>query len=165
MIARPWIQTGAVVLAALFSSCGRDLEDKAPSAGVSRDRESGVASPGARAIEEPVERGRIRRIQIGNLYQLREEGRVLLVDVRPSFFFKLGHIPGALSLPLKSFDSVFPDIRPQIDAARNAGSLVVLYCANEECPDSLTTARKLSELGYSSVVYSGGWKEWKAAGF
>ncbi len=165
MIARRWIQTGVTFLAVLFTSCGRELQDKAPSVGAPEVRERVASPPGDRAQEESVERGRIRRIQIGNLYQLREEGRVLLVDVRPAFFFKLGHIPGALSLPLKSFDAIFPGIRPQIDAARNAGSLVVLYCANEQCPDSLTTARKLSELGYSSVVYRGGWKEWKAAGF
>ncbi len=166
MIVRRSIHAVIVFLVGALLSCSRDLNEAVPSGELlSESREKIATSPGNGAQEKSAQRGMIRRIHIGTLYQLREEGRVLLIDVRPAFFFKLGHISGALSLPLKIFDAGFSDIRPQIDAARDAGNLVVLYCANEQCPDSLSTARKLSALGYSSVVYSGGWKEWKDAGF
>ncbi len=116
----------------------------------------------APAAEKP--KGRISQMDIGTLFQLQGEGRAFLVDVRPAFFYNLDHIPGAISLPLKTYDAMFPGRKAQLDAAVGAGKVIVLYCADENCPDGRSTARKLAKEGYSTSVYTAGWKEWKASG-
>ena len=161
MITRTWLHVPVVALAALFVSCSgiTHEEDILPPGTL-----PGEVEEPALPREEPRAKGTIRQVDIGSLFQLREEGRVFLVDVRPTFFFSLGHIPGAISLPLKKFDAQFPAVRPQFEAALGDGRVVVLYCTNEKCPDGLIAAGKLSKLGYSISVYKGGWKEWQDAG-
>ncbi|MDP7307020.1 MAG: rhodanese-like domain-containing protein [Roseibacillus sp.] len=164
MVTRTWFHMPVLVVAALLESCiGVTSVDELP-AELPLKRDEKPAPPRVVQREEPEGKGEIRQVDIGSLFQLREEGRVFLIDVRPAFFFGLGHIPGAISLPLKKFDSQFPNLQSQFDAAREAGRVIVLYCTNEQCPDGLRTAGKLSGLGYSTSVYKGGWKEWKAAG-
>ena len=123
----------------------------------------GEASP-VPEVEKSPAKGQISHMDIGTLFQLREEERVLLVDVRPAFFYGLAHIPGAISLPLKKFDGQFPGMQAQFDAAVSEGKVIVLYCTDEDCPDGRRTAAQLSELGYTTSVYKGGWKEWKGSG-
>lgn len=161
MITRTWHHVFVVALAALFVSCS----------GITHEEEilppgtlPGQAEEPALPRKEPRAKGKIRQVDIGALFQLREEGRVFLVDVRPAFFFSLGHIPGAISLPLKKLDAQFPAVRLQIEAALGDGRVIVLYCTNEKCPDGLIAAGKLSKLGYATSVYKGGWKEWQNAG-
>ena len=112
----------------------------------------------------PVEKGTITQMDLGTLFELQGEGRAFIVDVRPAFWYKIDHIPGAISLPLKHYDSVFATKKAEFDAARTAGKVIVLYCTDEDCPDGRSTARRLAKAGYSSSVYRGGWKEWKASG-
>jgi len=153
-----------VALAVLFSSCaggpaGKDPVSRVPM--VKGDDVTSATTPGDANHRELV---RIRGVKLGNLFQLLEEDSVLLVDVRPAFFFRLGHIPGAVSLPLKNFEAGLKSFRQDLDEALTSGRKVVIYCADEDCPDSLTTARKLARMGYSTSVYRGGWKEWRSAG-
>ena len=165
MITRIWLHMPVLVVAALLVSCiGITHEEEILPPGTLPGQEEEPARPRVVQGEEPGRKGKISQVDIGSLFQLREEGRVFLVDVRPAFFFKLGHIPGAISLPLKKFDSEFPGLQSQFDAALEGGRVVVLYCTNEQCPDGLRMADELSGLGYSTAVYKGGWKEWKAAG-
>ena len=107
---------------------------------------------------------RINAVQLGTLFQMLEEERVLVVDVRPAFFFRLGHIRGAVNLPLKNFESGMGTFRKTLENAIRTGKEIVFYCVDESCPDSLTTARNLARMGYSTSVYRGGWKEWRSAG-
>ena len=154
-----------VALAALLVSCiGITHEEEILPLGTLAIQDEEPASPRVVQREEARGKGKIRQVDIGALFQLREEGRVFLVDVRPAFFFNLGHIPGAISLPLKKFDAQFPAVRSQFEAALGDGRVIVLYCTNEKCPDGLIAAGKLSRLGYSTSVYKGGWKEWQDAG-
>lgn len=114
-------------------------------------------SPGAPA-------GQVSQIDISTLFGLQGEGRAFILDVRPAFFYNLGHIPGAINMPLKSFDTAFPAKRADLDAAVSAGKVIVLYCVDEDCPDGRTTARRLAKEGYSTSVYTAGWKEWRDSG-
>lgn len=109
-------------------------------------------------------KGQISQMDIGTLFQLQGANEAFIIDVRPAFFYNLDHIPGAISIPKKSFDSIYPSKRAELDAAISAGKVIVLYCTDENCPDGRNTARLLAKEGYSSSVYKGGWKEWKASG-
>jgi rhodanese-related sulfurtransferase len=108
--------------------------------------------------------GTISEMDLGTLFELQGAGRAFLVDVRPAWFYNADHIPGAVSLPLKSFEAVYPTKKADFDAAVSAGKVIVLYCTDEDCPDGRSTARKLAKEGYSTSIYKGGWKEWKASG-
>lgn len=82
----------------------------------------------------------------------------VFVDSRHEYDYKLGHIQGALNVPLKEFDS-----RKEAIARIPREALVVAYCDGEECNSSLELAVKLSRAGFSNVkVFYGGWREWQA---
>lgn len=164
MMIRSGICGMPVLLVVLICSCAGGAGQKDSVSRVPPTKGEVVTSARLRIDEEPREVPRISGIQLENLFQLREESGVLLVDVRPVFFFRLGHIPGAFNLPLKTFDSGVHSFLQDLEEARSSGKKVVIYCADRDCPDSLTTARTLARLGYSTSVYRGGWKEWRSAG-
>ncbi len=103
-------------------------------------------------------------ITIDQIFPLRLEDEVLMVDVRRSLFYQLGHIDGAINLPLVDFESAYPKIKPQLDAAARSGKVIVTYCQGETCPDSTTTAKALAARGYDVSIYRGGLDEWKSVG-
>jgi 3-mercaptopyruvate sulfurtransferase SseA len=115
--------------------------------------------------ESSVKPGEITGVDLQRLLDLQDAGTVLLVDVRPGLFYSMGHMPGAISLPKKKFDSEFPNKKAALDQAVAAGQVIVLYCTNVDCPDGYSVAKLLSPKGYPVTLYKGGWEEWKAMGF
>lgn len=123
--------------------------------------------------EQPVRRmrgatkipvGQITGVDIGQVFTVMQTNRVLLVDCRPQMFYYLGHIDGAINLPLKSYDKLIDDRKINIQQALAEKKIIVLYCQNVKCPDAYAVAKKLALLGHSVSVYKGGWEEWKLAG-
>ncbi len=98
----------------------------------------------------------ISREEAWSLYQA---GTAVFVDARHDFDFKLGHIKGAINLPLKDYDlrrSVLSGIVPD--------RLIVAYCDGAECNSSIGLSVKLMKDGYKNVrIFFGGWREWEAA--
>ncbi len=89
---------------------------------------------------------------------LYQSARPLFVDARHEYDFSLGHIKGAINLPLADFDPASPLLRliPR-------DTLLITYCDGEECNSSVALAAKLADAGYTNVrVFFGGWKEWLA---
>ena len=81
----------------------------------------------------------------------------LLLDARPDAAYRLGHIPGALSLPLGRFAASFAAMLPRLRAAR----LLVVYCSGSTCNDSHDLALKLYEKGMKNLLlYKGGMEDW-----
>ena len=111
-----------------------------------------------------VEFGKLTSVDIGQLYAMKEAGKVFLVDVRPPLYHRLGNIEGSDSLPLIKYDKTIEMKRLVLDTAVKEGKVIVLYCQNINCPDAHKTGVKLTKLGYSVSTYSGGWEEWKEAG-
>lgn len=120
-----------------------------------------VAAPAPPPTVKP---GTITQMPLDQFFVMRSEGKTLVVDVRRSVMFALGHIGGAINLPLSSFESSFKKHRDQIDEAIAHGKVIVLYCDGEDCPDAHNTAKAFAERGYSTSIYRGGWAEWKQAG-
>lgn len=100
---------------------------------------------------------------LGNLYQLTQGNAALIYDVRPTIFYKMGHIPGAISFPKDDFDKAIAKHEVQIKAANKNQTPVVIYCTNLACPDALTVATQLSQRGHNVSVLQGGYESWKAA--
>ena len=90
-------------------------------------------------------------------------GDVLIIDVRPSLFYKRSRIPHAINLAKESMARDYIVAEPIL---RNAGTRrLVVYCSYESCEDAQTVALELIRLGFHRVaVFKGGWKSWQDAG-
>ena len=101
---------------------------------------------------------------IERVFELQQTDGILLIDTRSPIFYKLGHIDGAYSLPLKSFEKRFETSKSTLDSAKRVGKEIVIYCQSEKCPDSYIMAQALSKAGYKVSISKGGWELWKMSG-
>lgn len=97
---------------------------------------------------EPVSRKELRK-------RIREGG-VTVLDVRPADEFALGHIPGAINIPLRELKSRLFDL----DKAHE----IVAYCRGPYCVLSFEAVAALRHKGYSARRLEDGLPEWRAAG-
>ena len=89
-----------------------------------------------------------------------EGGYALFVDARDPDFFKEGHIPRAINLPVKDFAQVFPRLKEQLLAAPR----IITYCDGASCEMSVELTEKLLFAGLEYVeIFTGGIQQWKAA--
>jgi len=89
---------------------------------------------------------------------------VIILDARPEIFYRLGHIPGSLSLPRDDFQNGYDKIKSQLEINKNQP--LVVYCSSSSCQDSGLIVSALEQLGYQRIsVFKGGWSEWQSAGF
>jgi len=162
-------------LSVLLASCAEqspsaNSSDQKPASVVETPPQSSVRSSAISAsrvspVEKKIQPGNITGVEMGRVFTMQQAGQLLLVDCRPPIFYRLGHLDGAINLPLKSYDALIDRRKQSIDNALAAGQTIVLYCQNTECPDAYAVAKKLITRGYSVSIYKGGWEEWKRAGF
>lgn len=97
---------------------------------------------------EPVSRTEIaRRVK---------EGSVLLLDVRPNDEFALGHLPGALNIPLGQLTRQLTKLPKKMQ--------IVAYCRGPYCVLSFEAVAALRAKGYDARRLEDGYPEWKMAG-
>lgn len=84
------------------------------------------------------------------------EGLVTVLDVRPRDEFALGHIPGALNVPLLELERRLAELP--------ADREVVAYCRGPYCVLSFEAVAALRARGYAVRRLEDGYPEWKAAG-
>lgn len=102
----------------------------------------------ARDEREPVSRADL-------LARLRD-GQVTVLDVRPQDEFALGHLPGALNIPLAALHERLASLPP----ARE----IVAYCRGPYCVLAFEAVAALRARGYRIRRLEAGYPEWKAAG-
>ncbi|MCZ0204279.1 rhodanese-like domain-containing protein [Streptomyces achromogenes] len=101
----------------------------------------------------------VQRITRDELKKKIDEGLVTVVEALPAQYYNDKHLPGALNLPHDQVDQLAPSLLPDKEAE------VVVYCANEPCPNSGIAAGRLAELGYVNVrEYGEGKEDWVGAG-
>lgn len=99
-------------------------------------------------------------IHLQEARQLHESGEALFIDARHPLEYALGHIPGAVNVPLGDLEHR----RDQIDDLPK-DRILVTYCDGVQCNSSLALAAKLREAGFPSVrFFFGGWNEWTGSG-
>jgi len=87
----------------------------------------------------------------------------LVLDARPEIFHRLGHVPGAISLPRDDFENAYATLRATLEAGKTRP--LVVYCSGSSCEDSELVKKSLVALGYTQVaIFKDGWSEWQAAG-
>ena len=84
------------------------------------------------------------------------EGRVTVLDVRPTDEYRAGHIPGALSVPLGRLK----DVIAQLPADQE----IVAYCRGPYCVLSVTAVEVLRKSGFNAVRLEESIQDWRAMG-
>jgi rhodanese-related sulfurtransferase len=105
--------------------------------------------------------GGLPAVSLKQVKEAHRSGNVLFVDARDPEFFEQAHIPGAVSLPVGEFDSVFPRLEKQIRSAPR----VITYCDSASCEMSVELTEKLLLAGLEYVeIFTGGILQWQGAG-
>lgn len=84
------------------------------------------------------------------------DGLVTVIDVRPADEYALGHLPGAINVPLAELHGRLPDLRP--------GREVVAYCRGPWCVMSFEAVAELRKQGFAARRLEDGLPQWRAAG-
>ena len=88
-------------------------------------------------------------------------GEALFLDARDRDLYKLGHIPGAVNLPVQEFERVFPRMRERLEAA----PWLIAYCDGGSCEASVELTERLFLVGIDRIsVFPGGFQQWKDSG-
>ena len=105
--------------------------------------------------------GGLPAVSLKQVKEAYKSGDALLVDARDPEFFEQGHIPGAVSLPVRDFASVFPRLEEQLRTAPR----VITYCDGASCELSVELTEKLLFAGVDWVeIFTGGMQQWQGAG-
>lgn len=81
---------------------------------------------------------------------------VVLLDVRPEDEFTLGHLPGAINIPVEVLDQRLAELPTDIE--------IVAYCRGPYCVLSSNAVAALRAHGLRARRLNAGFLEWKAAG-
>lgn len=101
-------------------------------------------------------RDALEAISRQDLVSRLEAGLVTVLDVRPEDEFALGHLPGALNIPLRELERRLGELP--------ADREVIAYCRGPYCVLSFEAVAALRAHGYLVRRLEDGYPEWKAAG-
>jgi len=83
-------------------------------------------------------------------------GTVTILDVRPADEFALGHLPGALNIPLKALEARLSEFKRSKE--------IIAYCRGPYCVLSYEAVAALRKRGFTVRRLEDGFPEWRAAG-
>lgn len=101
-------------------------------------------------------RDNMEPVSRGELFERMRAGLVTVLDVRPADEFAVGHLPGALNIPLSELEARLSEINPSQE--------VVAYCRGAYCVLSFEAVAKLRARGLTARRLEEGLPEWRAAG-
>lgn len=90
------------------------------------------------------------------LVERSRDNTVTILDVRPEDEFALGHLPGAVNIPLRELEARLGEIDPEQE--------VVAYCRGPYCVLSYEAVAALRARGFKARRLEDGLPEWRAAG-
>jgi rhodanese-related sulfurtransferase/DNA-binding transcriptional ArsR family regulator len=102
------------------------------------------------------ERDSLEPVSRKELLDRSRAGSVTILDVRPEDEFALGHLPGAINIPLKALEARLSELDPSKD--------VVAYCRGPYCVLSYEAVAALRGHGFKALRLEDGLPEWRAAG-
>jgi rhodanese-related sulfurtransferase/DNA-binding HxlR family transcriptional regulator len=83
-------------------------------------------------------------------------GTVIILDVRPLDEFALGHLPGAVNIPLRALKARLSELRRSRE--------IIAYCRGPYCVLSYEAVAALRRRGFKARRLEDGFPEWRAAG-
>ena len=90
------------------------------------------------------------------LLEKSRAGMVTVLDVRPADEFALGHLPGAVNIPLRELEARLAQL--------DRGQEIVAYCRGPYCVLSYEAVAALRGRGFKVRRLEDGLPEWRAAG-
>jgi rhodanese-related sulfurtransferase/DNA-binding transcriptional ArsR family regulator len=102
------------------------------------------------------ERNEVELLSAPELDERLEQGKVVVLDVRPEAEYRSGHIAGAISAPLEHLDSIAPGLPRRRE--------VVAYCRGPYCVYADEAVRLLRARGLRARRLDVGFPEWRRAG-
>jgi len=102
------------------------------------------------------DRDEVELLSAPELDERLEQGKVVVLDVRPELEYRSGHIAGALSAPLERLESIAPRLPKRRE--------VVAYCRGPYCVYADEAVRLLRARGVRARRLDVGFPEWRRAG-
>jgi rhodanese-related sulfurtransferase/DNA-binding transcriptional ArsR family regulator len=102
------------------------------------------------------ERDSLEAVSREELLARMRAGMVTILDVRPEDEFALGHLPGALNIPLRELTARLGELDPAQE--------IVAYCRGPYCVLSYEAVAALRACGFKVRRLEDGLPEWRAAG-
>ena len=101
-------------------------------------------------------RDSLEPISRAELLQRSRTGEVIVLDVRPEDEFALGHLPCAISVPLRHLETRLAEFDPNQE--------IIAYCRGPYCVLSYEAVAVLRARGFKARRLEDGLPEWRAAG-
>jgi rhodanese-related sulfurtransferase/biotin operon repressor len=102
------------------------------------------------------DRDSLEPVSRSELLERMRDGLVTVLDVRPEDEFALGHLPGAVNIPLADLERRLAHLTSDTE--------IVAYCRGPYCVLSFEAVALLRRRGYRVRRLEDGFPEWKAAG-
>ena len=125
-------------------------------AGIRRAAERNVAEVSRIVRSYFLERDSLEPVSRAELVSRLQDGNAVLLDVRPEDEFKLGHVPGALNIPLAKLEERLSELRTDRE--------IIAYCRGPYCMLSFAVVAALRAKGFTARRLEDGLPEWQAAG-
>jgi rhodanese-related sulfurtransferase len=100
--------------------------------------------------------GELEALTIAELRRRLAIGDVVLIDVRPEAEYRVGHIPGALSVPVEKLETMLRALPHDKE--------IVAYCRGPFCLFSHEAVLKLKKKGFKARRLNRGLPDWRFAG-
>jgi len=101
-------------------------------------------------------RDKLKPVSRQQLLKLAGEGAVTILDVRPADEFALGHLQGAINIPLRTLKRRLAELNPEQE--------IVAYCRGEYCVLAFEAVALLRAQGFKARRLQDGLPEWRASG-
>jgi ArsR family transcriptional regulator len=101
-------------------------------------------------------RDSLEAVTRADLMDRLKAGLVTVLDVRPRDEFELGHLPGAVNIPLGELERHLAGLDPKQE--------IVAYCRGPYCVLSYEAVARLRARGFTIRRLEDGFPEWRAAG-
>ena len=102
------------------------------------------------------DRDSLEAITRSELMERLKAGIVMVLDVRPQDEFALGHVPGAVNVPLSALEAHLDALDPDRE--------IIAYCRGPYCVLSYEAVSMLRARGFKVRRLEDGLPEWRAAG-
>lgn len=147
--------SAASLLLHTLLACGAGAQSHRDANATMRSSQNGQAST-PRAAPTPRPDG-VRLVTVEELGRLLERGEAVALDVRGNVEFEMGHIKGAVAMPLGLVASRASELPKD--------KLLVPYCACSAEQISARAVQELQKQGFEkTAALVGGWDEWVRAG-
>ena len=102
------------------------------------------------------DRDSMEAVSKADLLERVAQGTAIALDVRPADEFDVGHLKGAINIPLADLEKHLAELPPNKE--------IIAYCRGPYCVMSYEAVTTLREKGYTVSRLDGGYPDWKAAG-